>query len=107
PPPCIYIFPATIPQPRTNPCPAAQSIDGVHFLKALHQCFKGSNAELNFVDFEVEYQGADIVRKTRIRRGAETVRESAATAIRRTSVFPICLNARSEQNPSHHSRHTS
>jgi hypothetical protein len=83
PPPCIYVFPGTIPQPRTNPTPAAQSIDSVEFLKALHTAFRGDDAELNFVDFEVEYQGADIVRKTRIRRGGE-VRESNPTAIRRT-----------------------
>lgn len=83
PPACIYIFPGTIPHPRTNPRPAAHALGDVHFLKALHQCFKGTDDELNFVDFEVEYKGADIVRKTRIRRGAE-VRESSATAIRRT-----------------------
>jgi hypothetical protein len=83
PPACIYIFPATIPQPRTNPHPVAQELDDVHFLKAVHQCFKGADNELNFVDFEVEYKGADMVRKTRIRRGGET-RESSGTAIRRT-----------------------
>jgi hypothetical protein len=83
PPACIYIFPSTIPHPRTNPRPTAQALNDVHFLKALHQCFKGTDDELNFVDFEVEYKGADIVRKTRIRRGRET-RESNATAIRRT-----------------------
>jgi hypothetical protein len=84
PPPCIYLFPGTVPQPRTNPTPVAQSIDDVQFLKALHKCFKGDDVELNYVDFVVEYKGADIVRKTRVRRGAEVVRESAATAIRRT-----------------------
>ncbi len=84
PPPCIYMFPGTIPQPRTNPSPIAQSIDDVQFLKALHTCFRGEDAELNYVDFDVEYKGADIVRKTRVRRGAEIVRESAAIAIRRT-----------------------
>ncbi len=83
PPPCIYVFPGTIPQPRTNPTPVAQSINNVEFLKALHTAFRGDDAELNFVDFEVEYHGADIVRKTRIRRGGE-IRESNATAIRRT-----------------------
>ena len=83
PPACIYIFPSTIAHPRTNAHPLAQTLDDVHFLKALHQCFKGADDELNFVDFEVEYKGPDIVRKTRVRRGAE-VRELSATAIRRT-----------------------
>ena len=38
PPPCIYLFPATIPSPRNNPHPVAQSLDDVHLLKASHAC---------------------------------------------------------------------
>lgn len=83
PPPCIYVFPATIPSPRNNPKPVAQSLDDVQFLKSLHQCFNGRDEEINYVDFEVEHRGADTLRKTRVRRG-EFVRESGATAIRRT-----------------------
>ncbi|AEY69544.1 hypothetical protein AH2_00034 [Burkholderia phage vB_BceS_AH2] len=83
PPPCIYLFPGTIPQPRTNPAPKAQPIESVHFLKALHECFKGGDSELSYVDFDVEYKGSDIIRTTRIRRGSES-RESSPTAIRRT-----------------------
>lgn len=82
PPPCIYVFPATIPSTRNNPKPVAQSLDDVQFLKALHRYFKGRDDEVNYVDFEVEHRGADTLRKTRVRRG-EFVRESAATAIRR------------------------
>lgn len=82
PPPCLYIFPATIPSPRNNPKPVAQPLEDVHFLKALHGCFNGRDEELNYVDFEVEHRGADTLRKTRVRRG-DFVRESGATAIRR------------------------
>ena len=82
PPPCIYVFPATIPSTRNNPKPLAQSLDDVQFLKALHRYFKGRDEEVNYVDFEVEHRGADTLRKTRVRRG-EFVRESGATAIRR------------------------
>ena len=46
--------------------------------------FGGVDEEINHVDFEVEYQGTDTVRKTRIRRDGTVVRESQMTAIRRT-----------------------
>ena len=84
PPPCIYVMPATIPAPRNNPHPIAQTLADVHLLQAFHDCFAGRNEEVNYVDFDVEYQGADVVRRTRIRRAGEVVRESNLTPIRRT-----------------------
>jgi hypothetical protein len=83
PPACIYVMPATIASPRNNPKPVAQSLDDVQLLKAFHECFKGRDEEVNYVDFEVEHRGADVVRRTRIRRGGELVRESNLTAIQR------------------------
>lgn len=84
PPPCIYVFPGTIASPRNNPRPIAQSLDDVHLLKAFHECFRGKDEQVNFVDFEVEHQGADTLRKTRIRRNGAVVQESRFTAIQRT-----------------------
>jgi hypothetical protein len=83
PPPCIYLFPATVASARNNPRPVAQSIDEVLSLKAFHECFGGRGEELNYVDFEVEYRGNDLVRTTRIRRGGRTVQESKPTPIQR------------------------
>ncbi len=83
PPPCIYVFPATIPHPRNNPNPAAQSLHDVQFLKTIHAAFHGKDDELNYVDFTVQYQGTDIIRKTRIRRGGDA-QESGFVSIRRT-----------------------
>lgn len=84
PPPCIYILPATIASPRNNPRPVAQPLENVHFLKALHQCFLGRDDELNYVDFEVEHQGAETMRRTRVRRGGGIEKESELTAIKRS-----------------------
>lgn len=84
PPPCIYILPATVASPRTNPRPVAQRLEDVQFLKALHECFRGNDDELNFVDFEVEHDGAETVRRTRVSRGGEIARESDLTAIKRS-----------------------
>ncbi len=84
PPACIYVFPGTIPSPRNNPKPVAQSLDEVHLLKAFHECFRGRPDEVNYVDFEIEHEGAETMRKTRVRRGGKVVQESALTAIRRS-----------------------
>jgi hypothetical protein len=84
PPPCIYVMPATIASTRNNPRPTAQSLDDVHLLKAFHECFHGRNDEVNYVDFEIEHNGADTERLTRIRRGGEVARESDFTPIQRS-----------------------
>ena len=83
PPPCVYVLPATIASPRNNPRPVAQSLDDVQLLKAFHDCFHGKAEEVNYVDFEVEHQGAETVRKTIVRRGGVVVQESRPTAIQR------------------------
>jgi len=83
PPPCIYLFPATVPSVRNNPHPPAQSKDDVQILKAFHECFGGHDDELNYVQFEVANQGADVVRTTRIHRGGAEMRASSPTTIRR------------------------
>lgn len=84
PPPCIYLFPATIPSPRNNPHPMAQSLDDVELLAAFNACFQGDAAEVNAVDFMVQYRGSDILRITRVSRSGVIQQESAPTAIRRT-----------------------
>ena len=83
PPPCIYVLPATIPSPRNNPHPPAQRLEDVALLQAFHDCFRGADDEINYVDFQVEHRGADTVRKTNVQRGGGVQRVSDATAIRR------------------------
>ena len=84
PPPCIYIFPATITSARNNPTPLAQSLEEVTILRAFHDCFGGHPNEINSVDFEVQHRGTETVRKTRVRRNGTVVRESNWTALRRS-----------------------
>lgn len=83
PPPCIYVFPATVPSPRNNPHPVAQALGAVHLLQAFHTCFGGADDEVNYVDFSVEHRGADTLRTTVVRRGNAVQKESEATPIRR------------------------
>lgn len=84
PPPCIYVFPATIPSPRNNPSPKAQKLNDVRLLTAFQECFGGTDAQTNYVDFDIEHEGADTLRTTTIRRNGVVTRKSNPTAIRRT-----------------------
>src|ERR1700733_36056 len=84
PPPSLFVLPATIASPRNNPRPLAQSLDDVQLLKAFHECFRGKDEEVNYVDFEVEHRGAETMRKTSIRRAGAVAQESKMTAIQRT-----------------------
>ncbi len=83
PPPCIYLFPATVPSPRNNPRPRLNQLEDVGILQAMHACFGGQAEELHQVEIEVAHQGAETVRKTTIRRAGEVLRQSDQTPIRR------------------------
>lgn len=87
PPPCIYLFPATIPHPKHNPAPKAQSLSDVEFLQALHHCFKGHQSEIAYVDIDVAYDNNQQVRTCCIRRNGRVQRRSKPTALRRSWPF--------------------
>ncbi len=83
PPPCIYVMPATIPNPRSNPDPQAQNLKDVEVLSAFNSCFGGNDGEINFIDFEVGYEENDTVRTTTVRRDGRKQKVSNATKILR------------------------
>lgn len=84
PPPCIYMFPATIPSPRNNPNPMPQRLQDVELLQAFATCFQVHQHEVNSVAFTVSHDGADTVRTTTISRNGVVERQSGPTAIRRS-----------------------
>lgn len=83
PPPCIYLFPRTIPSVRNNPDPEPHRLEDVRFLSALHRCFLGNDDELNYVRFAVAHSGRSTVRTTTISRGGVEQKKSRATKLRR------------------------
>lgn len=83
PPPCIYLFPKSIPSVRSNPTPPAQKLEEVQLLRAFHECFGGVHQELQQVTFSVAHRDADTVRTTEIWRNSECIRKSEPTPIRR------------------------
>ncbi|MEW6451190.1 MAG: hypothetical protein AB1490_11100 [Pseudomonadota bacterium] len=84
PPPCVFLFPATIPSPRNNPSPTPQALKDVEILKAFATCFKANENDINNVTITVAHDGADTVRATTIVRNGEVTRQSTMTAIRRS-----------------------
>jgi hypothetical protein len=83
PPPCIYMFPSTVPSPRNNPNPQPQKLASVDILSAFNDCFGGWAEELYSVFFSARYEGSDLQRKTEIRRDDVVTRQSGFTSIKR------------------------
>jgi hypothetical protein len=82
-PPCIYLFPGTIPSVRNNPDPNPQSLQSVELLSAMHRCFGCTEDEINYVRFAVSYRGSELVRTTTVQRAGIVQRVSESTPIRR------------------------
>ncbi|MGO9260923.1 MAG: hypothetical protein ACLQU1_32140 [Bryobacteraceae bacterium] len=83
PPPCLYVFPRTIPDYRNNPCPRAWSLAEVRILDVLHRVFKGRDEEVVEVRFEAGHNGADITRVTRLLRNGVEIARSKADVVKR------------------------
>lgn len=83
PPPCLYLFPRSIPAPRNNPDPPAHKLEGLEFAEILATKFHTRPEEIYQVTIEARYSGTDLQRLTRIRRNGTIQRESAWTPIRR------------------------
>lgn len=64
PPPCIYLFPRTIPDPRNNPKPATWDIDDIKFIRALYDTFHCNDDDVVHVSIETRMHGNDVQRKT-------------------------------------------
>lgn len=82
PPPCIYMFPAIVPGGAVTKA-MAQQVGDVTLLQAFHNCFRGREDEINYVDFEIRFVGGETWRKTTITRGGIIQVESEMTPIRR------------------------
>lgn len=82
-PPCIYMFPSTVPSVRNNPSPEPHDLDDVQILKAFAECFEAQENEINHVKFSVENRGAEIVRTTSVVRANTVQKTSRAQPIRR------------------------
>lgn len=83
PPPCLYVFPSLVPQPRSNSSPRPQTVEEVGFLNAMRQCFGVEDDDINYVQITAEMKGPEVVRTTMITRGGKVQKVSSPTPIRR------------------------
>jgi len=83
PPPCLYLFPRSIPDPRNNPNPESWTLSEVPLLKALYSAFGGMPSDLTTVHVEARMRGTTVQRRTRYSRCGAEFCASNWTAIRR------------------------
>jgi hypothetical protein len=85
PPPCIYLFPRSVPDPRNNPNPRCWKLKDIKFLNALHAAFGGDANDVTEVRIVADVEGASVRRKTTLVRNGEEVVASQPTALRRAN----------------------
>lgn len=85
PPPCIYLFPRTIPDPRNNPNPPMPKLSDVALAAALLKHFGGDERDVTEVQIEARMKGASVERRTTLTRSGRTVRQSGWTELKRAA----------------------
>ena len=86
PPPCIYLFPRSLPDARNNPEPPVWKLDEIPFLQRLHARFGGGGLPVNEVKLRVKREGNEVLRETTIQRGESILRQSRWTVLKRANV---------------------
>jgi hypothetical protein len=82
-PPCLYLFPSTVPSVRNNPNPSPHLLDELPLMKAFSDCFNVLENEINSVYMKVENRGSDVARSTEVFRDGVSQKRSKYTPIRR------------------------
>jgi len=85
PPPCLYLFPRSIPDARNNPTPSSWELREVELLNALYTAFNCNAADVVEVRIEARMKGVDKQRKTRFFREGQELGSSKWTRIKRAT----------------------
>lgn len=85
PPPCVYLFPRTIPDPRNNARPPVWTLSQTRFLSALHEAFSGDDKDVTEVHIEAGMSGATITRSTTLIRDGEEIIATGPARIKRAN----------------------
>jgi hypothetical protein len=84
PPPCIYLFPRGIPDPKYNPDPPVWELKDVRLAEALLTEFGGDMRDVTEVHIKVQMNGQIKERQTTLIRDQETVFQSGWIELKRT-----------------------
>lgn len=85
PPPCIYLFPRTIPDPRNNPKPFMVKLPDVALASALLKHFGGDDRDVTEVQIEARMKGTNLQRQTTLIRSGRVVKQSNWTKLNRAN----------------------
>ena len=83
PPPCIFLFPRNIPDPRNNPEPPSHTLDDIAFLKVLADVFGTNESDCTQVKIRAKMRDAEVQRQTECIRNDETYFISKWTSVKR------------------------
>lgn len=83
PPPCVYVFPRSIPDPRNNPQPRSWKLHEVTFLDTLIETFKGDVNDVVEVRIEARMSAATVERRTAYLRDGQEFLQSRWTKLKR------------------------
>lgn len=84
PPPCLYLFPKTIPDARNNKAPSSYTLEKLSFASLLIDTFGGNAVDdTTVVKIEARMNGDNTERKTSLLRGGHEIYSSSWTKIKR------------------------
>jgi hypothetical protein len=83
PPPCLYLFPRSIPDARNNQTPPCWQLGEVRLLSALWENFNCDSTDVVEVRIEARMKGSNVQRKTRFCREGQEFRSSRWTDLKR------------------------
>ena len=84
PPPCIYVLPKTLPDPRNNPSPNPWEPEKLSFVRALFDALPCDASDIVQVRISTRMDGADVERRTTYHRTGSEIATSNWTKIKRT-----------------------
>lgn len=85
PPPCLFLMPRTIPDPRNNPAPPSHELAEVRLLAALHAAFSGDSRDVVTVQIQVRRDGPHVQRRTTFLREGHEIGSSKWTVLKRAN----------------------
>ncbi len=83
PPPCLYLFPRSLPDARNNPSPICWKLEEIKLLHTMWNLFNGNQDDVVEVHIDAQMKGVDTQRRTRYYRNGEQFSSSKWTTIKR------------------------
>ncbi len=83
PPPCLYLFPRSVPDARNNPEPPVHTLKELPFLRTLYKAFRCDPEDVTQVQIIAGMVKSDVVRTTKLVRDGVQIVVSRPTKVKR------------------------